>query len=142
MTQDSQGTNSPTDSVLQIGRTPEARLVVFTCRWLLVLNLLSAVYFCLVVVPGIKWHRVLFMDMGVQLPGFTQTMLSIPPTVLWANAAGLALILIVLEFVVHNVKVYLICNTVALVLFLGAIVLVDYLLRLPLFNIMWNIHKQ
>ena len=131
MADDSQGTGPSTQSVLSIGRSPEARLVVFASRLLLVLNLILAAYFSLVVVPGIRPHMDVFKDLGSKLPPLTEALLNLPPAVLWAHAAGLALVLVALEFVVRNAKVYLICNAVGLVLFVTAILLVDLSLTLP-----------
>ena len=78
--------------------------------------------------------------MGAQLPPMTILFLSMPPSAYWANAGGIAAILILLEAFAPGRKATLIANAAAMVLFVLAIILVEISLRLPLVACLQSIH--
>jgi hypothetical protein len=120
----------------------DARLVRFACRVMLVANLLPGGFFCYFVVSWRGSMKDLFAGMGARLPPMTIVVLSVPASAYWANADGIAAILILLEAFCFNRKITLIANSIAIVLFALAIVIVEVSLRMPLVSLIEQVQRQ
>jgi len=118
----------------------EVPIVRFACRVMLVANLLLAGFFCLFVVTWRDSMKDIFAGLGAQLPPMTILVLSIPASAYWANAGGLAAILVLLEAFSANRRTSLIANAVAIIFFVLVIILFEISLRFPLVAVLQRIH--
>jgi hypothetical protein len=142
MDQSDQETALQREGELRLTITQERRLSDFVGRFLLVVNLLVLIFLCVAIVPGIGAYRNVFGGMNKLLPVSTQLIITAPVMMLWGIAAGLGMGLIILEVVVRNRKSKIICNAVALILFVGVSLYVEAMLLLPIANVMMRVQKN